>query len=360
MSSSFPFHSFYEPEADRSITTDVGIELRTSTSAFPTLSTTQQEFYKPSFANSSNISDERQSSSASPDALYASIPLSTTTQSIRVLDLHASANPHDESLSAHLRVVHLAAKPAYTALSYAWSTLGVQGHRYIKCNEHYRVKITNNCHSALWHLRNSLGPVTIWVDAICIDQSGDGEKENQIPLMGDVYSLARTVYVWLGPGDGQSALAMGYLREVGFQENFDYDVDGAVGRVGRRLPLKYTWRLVLLGYNYSGSWFWRSGMVVPVLYLNSVDISGVADIVLSHIRVQLTSRSTRAKPLHVNNGSHTQVLSSGYRGSPEHIFQRMVQPSLDVARDSPYSKSRSLLRHATSPLEYIHVQHLLH
>jgi hypothetical protein len=83
--------------------------------------------------------------------------------------------------------------------------------------------------------------------------------------MGDVYSLAHTVYIWLGPGDYQSDLAMEYLREVGFQENFNSEINTSVAQV-RHLPLKHTWKLISRGYNYSGSWFWNSGKVVLFIF----------------------------------------------------------------------------------------------
>jgi len=42
--------------------------------------------------------------------------------------------------------------------------------------------------------------MTIWVDAICINQAADDEKNTQIPLMGTIYTWARVVYIWLGCG----------------------------------------------------------------------------------------------------------------------------------------------------------------
>lgn len=43
----------------------------------------------------------------------------------------------------------------------------------------------------------------IWADAVCINQQDDAEKSHQVPLMGSIYSLAKTDAVWLGPGDVQ-------------------------------------------------------------------------------------------------------------------------------------------------------------
>ncbi|KAI9779440.1 MAG: hypothetical protein M1839_007405 [Geoglossum umbratile] len=38
----------------------------------------------------------------------------------------------------------------------------------------------------------------IWVDAICINQSDDLEKAEQVALMGDIYKSAQSVVIWLG------------------------------------------------------------------------------------------------------------------------------------------------------------------
>ncbi|KAF2627492.1 hypothetical protein BU25DRAFT_431297 [Macroventuria anomochaeta] len=43
---------------------------------------------------------------------------------------------------------------------------------------------------------NSLDRI-LWIDAICINQADDREKEQQIQLMPIIYGLANTVVVWL-------------------------------------------------------------------------------------------------------------------------------------------------------------------
>ena len=41
--------------------------------------------------------------------------------------------------------------------------------------------------------------IELWIDALCIDQENDQERNHQVGLMGRLYSSARTVLVWLGP-----------------------------------------------------------------------------------------------------------------------------------------------------------------
>ncbi|KAF8856272.1 heterokaryon incompatibility, partial [Acephala macrosclerotiorum] len=107
--------------------------------------------------------------------------------------------------------------PKFKALSYVWgdpTTISVpilvNGARYY---------VTPNCYAALQRLRE-LGESPVWIDAICINQKDNAEKSRQIPLMGEVYSQARQVLVWLGFsgvegrrfGETEENLAFGLLR----------------------------------------------------------------------------------------------------------------------------------------------------
>jgi hypothetical protein len=41
-------------------------------------------------------------------------------------------------------------------------------------------------------------PMRFWVDAICINQNDLNEKNEQVPRMGDIYSMASRVWIWIG------------------------------------------------------------------------------------------------------------------------------------------------------------------
>jgi hypothetical protein len=47
-------------------------------------------------------------------------------------------------------------------------------------------------------IRREGEPVIIWADALCINQSDDGEKTSQVGLMRDIYRDAKEVIAWLG------------------------------------------------------------------------------------------------------------------------------------------------------------------
>ena len=102
----------------------------------------------------------------------------------------------------------------YDALSYSWGSPTPQ--KYILCNGK-KLPISPNCEAALRNLRLPLSGRMLWVDAVCIDQSDDNfaEKNQQLRLMGHIYSQATDVIIWLGESNEGSAIAFSYLRLFG-------------------------------------------------------------------------------------------------------------------------------------------------
>jgi Heterokaryon incompatibility protein (HET) len=154
-------------------------------------------------------------------SLFASFPPLEAPKSIRLLDIFAAPGPEDDGqrIRCSLRVVDLDAdKPHFTAISYVWGTKA-DGTALITCMD-TALQVTTNCHAALHHLRKKFGQFTIWIDAICINQKDEKEKMRQIPLMGDIFSLADKVFAWLGEGDDASYRAMAWLQTAGFPDLF--------------------------------------------------------------------------------------------------------------------------------------------
>ena len=124
--------------------------------------------------------------------LYASLPVShgAIPSSIRLLNLWTPREPrhqHDgetsiQSLHATLRLVNLDDHPTYATLSYVWG--GRPDASYVLEVNGIQMHLTTNCHTALFSLVRKHGQITLWVDAVCIDQSNEVEKLEQIALMG--------------------------------------------------------------------------------------------------------------------------------------------------------------------------------
>jgi hypothetical protein len=54
-------------------------------------------------------------------------------------------------------------------------------------------------------MRFSDKPRVLWIDAICIDQSSQSEKGEQVAFMSTIYSTAKQNLVYLGEDDAGSA-----------------------------------------------------------------------------------------------------------------------------------------------------------
>ena len=139
-------------------------------------------------------------------------PLDPSRRQIRLLRLEL--NPSD--LSAVLETVSLDDGPKYTALSYTWGTemssgagIALKGQ-----GQTWRQPITKNLQVVLEHLCTGEEPVTLWIDALCINQADVKEKSHQITLMKDVYSRAEATCLWLGPATPDSDLAMATIGEL--------------------------------------------------------------------------------------------------------------------------------------------------
>jgi hypothetical protein len=128
---------------------------------------------------------------------YSYSPHSLTGNSIRLLRLKPaktkSADIHCELFEYALHdssAVHL-----YEALSYVWG----RSEKKLRVFMHgCSFDVTDNLYAALLELRNHTMERTMWVDAMCIDQDNQKEKECQIQIMARIYNQANIVIVWLG------------------------------------------------------------------------------------------------------------------------------------------------------------------
>jgi hypothetical protein len=103
----------------------------------------------------------------------------------------------------------------YNALSYTWGSATEQ--RWIRLNgKPYHVQ------PSLMHALNAIRrrdeAVTIWIDAICINQGVTSERNHQVAMMGDIYRNAKCVLAWLGPAADDSDAYFDYLESLGTAE----------------------------------------------------------------------------------------------------------------------------------------------
>lgn len=123
---------------------------------------------------------------------------------IRVLDPHQGENLSGD-LKCTIRRVALDTDISYEALSYTWGDASQQS--AIGCKG-ARLAITKPLETALRYLRSTKSNLTLWVDAVCIDQKNLEERNQQVLLMRVIYSPARKVVAWIGEERGLDTVAM--------------------------------------------------------------------------------------------------------------------------------------------------------
>jgi hypothetical protein len=99
----------------------------------------------------------------------------------------------------------------YEALSYTWG--GQRPTHPIICNG-ATMMISGNLYTALVHLRLADIERRLWVDAVCINQGNVNEKNEQIPLMMDIYKHATRIVAWLGQSSNNSSIAIAAVKRL--------------------------------------------------------------------------------------------------------------------------------------------------
>ncbi|KAF4429395.1 hypothetical protein FACUT_9138 [Fusarium acutatum] len=166
---------------------------------------------------------------------------------------------NSDRLTGTLRTVDLRTLPKFTALSYVW---GQGSSHKIACNG-CDINITQSCYEALASLRQSCRSLTIWVDAICINQEDNSEKEQQIVLMGSIFTLAETVYVWLGVGNAKTDQAAEYIGVISQFRLFPAEVPQS-SRGNTRRPLSLFGRCIEIG-RYTLPLTFRNMCIEPLI-----------------------------------------------------------------------------------------------
>ncbi|KAF2820746.1 HET-domain-containing protein [Ophiobolus disseminans] len=125
--------------------------------------------------------------------MYSS--LNVSAREVRLLHLHPGA--WNDDINCQLQVVSLDDGPRFNALSYVWGapqrvkSITVDGEN---------VLITQSLFTAFQRIRHVAEVLVIWADALCINQNDLDDRSQQVQLMGDIYSSAEEVLIWLGYG----------------------------------------------------------------------------------------------------------------------------------------------------------------
>jgi len=148
------------------------------------------------------------------------IGLDATKQQIRLLSFPSTTN-----MDLEMEIFDIATCPKYDALSYTW---GIDNDA-TNCDtllNGWPITIRENLFDALHALfvrerQQSKAPGTpgqsarlyYWIDALCINQDSLPERNQQVQLMGLIYSQAALVRVWLGDECAQALKVSKYEQK---------------------------------------------------------------------------------------------------------------------------------------------------
>ncbi|KAK4653245.1 hypothetical protein QC762_511730 [Podospora pseudocomata] len=128
---------------------------------------------------------------------------------IRVLTIHPGSS--DDPILCSLTRHSLQHENDYEALSYTW---GDPTRNYLISIGAASLPVTKSAHDALRHLRLKDRDRRVWIDAICINQDDNTERNHQVEYMGQIFKGASRVLAWLGPAGPGTDEAFELIRAV--------------------------------------------------------------------------------------------------------------------------------------------------
>jgi hypothetical protein len=155
------------------------------------------------------------------EEFYSYQPLNLNKASIRLVRILPDLSPKG---LVQCWICHNTLEALYTCLSYRWGAPDPNG--LILINDK-QFCVRRNLLDFLHMARESAEAAKLfWIDAICIDQSQVLERNHQVSQMGEIYSHATRVYVWLGTNpDLQHAFRI--LKDPGSATQREWDIISA-------------------------------------------------------------------------------------------------------------------------------------
>ena len=136
--------------------------------------------------------------------LYSHEALDLTKHQVRLLALKPAPGPVFP-IQCDIQVFDVQNAPYYVTLSYVWGP--VTPTRFVFLNGK-RMPIRKNLFDFLVCFRNDASNVHfLWIDQLCIAQTHEIERNNQVRLMSRIYRRCLYVIVWLGKTSHDAALS---------------------------------------------------------------------------------------------------------------------------------------------------------
>lgn len=210
---------------------------------------------------------------------YQYIPLEE--REIRLLKISLPAARH-QMLRFELERTLLDSAPPFQAISYCWGDATKPQDRVPITDSHHGgiswIEVTKSLSEMLAYLPRHCIPSGdassyIWIDQLCINQKDENssDKTHQIKLMGEIYSRATQVLIWLGPGPTPAAAtSISKINTITMSPLSDEDITA----------IKYVWE---------NKWFKRTWVVQESCLAQKRQVS--AGLHPVHIEKQLAMQS---------------------------------------------------------------------
>jgi hypothetical protein len=157
------------------------------------------------------------------------------------LDPHTLVNHHYGDLEKrHIRLLKLVesfnadqaydlvetsldAAPPYETISYVWGKQ--ERSQTLAFQSSGTIRVTLSLEDTLARLRSQCQTGYLWADQICINQSNTIERNQQVEIMGEIYSKAQRVLIWLGSegDDYRHITTLLDVASVSFQQQETFD-----------------------------------------------------------------------------------------------------------------------------------------
>lgn len=128
---------------------------------------------------------------------------------------------HHDSVRLELLACSLAEAPPYECVMYAWQS--TQRDRSIPISEATLDKadnqrpyaaVTESLLQAIPFLLSASSTGFLWIDQLCINQDDFDERSAQVAIMGQIFSKAKRLLIWLGPENEDTLLVKELLNVI--------------------------------------------------------------------------------------------------------------------------------------------------
>jgi hypothetical protein len=128
-------------------------------------------------------------------------PIGQAAHPMALLESHSLENP-----------------PSYIAISYCWDPTSQKRGMFLSNKgsgaDNKSFAISETVLEVLNQVNAGYGSQLVWIDQICINQEDQDEKLDQIFRMGEIYSKAAKVFIWLGPTANKSDVALENMERM--------------------------------------------------------------------------------------------------------------------------------------------------